>query len=175
MTSRRVLLKLFLSVPFLSWTRKMEDIDVLGCKIKRDRLYRVNEERMLFQWIKEEKKGIYSVGFMQVLSSLIYPLYAIKIKPVGTKVEYDGNLAVVESGKKVSTFPSPLSGVVVGVNHALEKDPSPIVSKPYESWIVKIESSNPEEIKRLKRAEDVIDVVKRTIISERIECLPKTH
>ena len=110
---------------------------------------------------------------MQVLSSLVYPLYAIKIKPVNTVVEYDGNLAVVESGKRVSTFPSPLSGKIVEANKVLEKDPSPIVSKPYDSWIVKIRADRPEELKRLKKAEDIAEKVKTIIIREKIECLPK--
>jgi glycine cleavage system H protein len=173
MISRRRLLGFLVSFPLLGRAKVMEDIDIKGCVIKRDRLYRVVEERMLFQWIKEEGRGVYSVGFMQVLSSLIYPLYAVKLKPVGTVVEYDGNLAVIESGKRVSTFPSPLSGKIVDVNSALERDPSPIISKPYESWLVKIRAERPEEIRRLKRAEDIVDTVRAIIIKERIDCLPK--
>lgn len=172
MISRRLLLSFFLSLPLLGRSRSM-DIDVLGCTIKKDRLYRVDEERMLFQWVKDEGSHIYSVGFMQLLSSLVYPLYSIRIKPINTVVEFDGNLAVVESGKRVSTFPSPLSGRILEVNKALEKDPSPIVSKPYESWIVKIKSENMEELKRLKRAEDIAETVRRIIIREKIECIPK--
>lgn len=172
MISRRFLFTFILSLPLMGRAKSM-DIEVLGCTIKRDRLYRVNEERMLFQWIKQEGDGVYSVGFMQVLSSLVYPIYAIKIKPVNTVVEFDGNLAVVESGKRVSTFPSPLGGVVVASNTYLEKEPSLIVSKPYESWVVKIRIDRQEELKRLKRAEEVVEVVRRVIIREKIECLPK--
>ena len=173
MTRRSLLLSIF-SLPFSLLARSMGDIDVLGCKIKRDRLYRINEERVIFQWVKEEKKGVYSIGFMQVLSSLIYPVYAVKIKPVGTVVEFDSNLAVIETGKRVSTFPSPLAGKIVEANLALEKDPSPIVSSPYEAWLVKIESSDNVSLKRLKSAEEVIDLVKQLIIKEKVQCPPKT-
>ncbi|MFN7065459.1 MAG: glycine cleavage system protein H [Aquificaceae bacterium] len=173
MISRRLFLSLLLYLPTLGKVRNM-DIVVSGCVIKRDRLYRVDEERMLFQWVKEEGFGIYSVGFMQVLSSLIYPLYAIRIKPPNTMVELDGNLAVIESGKRVSTFPSPLSGKIVEANKLLEKEPSNIISKPYESWIVKIKAEKKEELKKLKSAEEIVEIVKTIIIREKIECLPKS-
>lgn len=172
MISRRFFFSFLFSIPLIGRARIM-DIEVLGCIIKTDRLYRIDEERMLFQWVKDEGSGIYSVGFMQVLSSLIYPLYAIRIKPVNTQVEYNENLAVVESGKRVSTFPSPLSGMIVESNKGLEREPSHIISKPYESWIVKIKVERPEELKKLKKAEDIVETVRRIIVREKIECLPK--
>ncbi len=171
--TRRDLMSLFLSLPFVSWAKKMEDIDVLGCKIKRDRLYRVNEDRIIFQWVKQESKGVYSVGFMQVLSSMLYPLYSVKIKPVGTVVEFDSNLAVVETGKRVSTFPSPMGGRIVQVNKDVEKDPSRIINSPYSAWLVMIESEDEESIRGLKRAEDVVEAVRGVIIREKVDCLPK--
>ncbi len=173
MISRRDVLKFFLSSSLFSWAKKMEDIVIKGCVVKRDRLYRVNQDRMIFQWVKDEGKGIYSVGFMSILASLAYPLYSIKIKPVGTELEYDDNLAVIEAGKRVSTFPTPIGGKVVEINASLEKDPSPIVSNPYETWIVKIASSDVESLKRLKTADEIAKVVESIIIREGIECLPK--
>ncbi len=172
MISRRFTLKFLLSLPLLSWAKKMEDIVIKGCVIKKDRLYRVNEDRMVFQWVKEEK-GVYSIGFMSILASLVYPLYSVRIKPKGTVLEYDDNLAVVESGKKVSTFPTPLGGKIVEVNSTVEKDPSIIVNQPYESWLVKLESSDEESLKKLKKAEEIVERVKNVIIREGIECLPK--
>jgi len=172
MIDRRFLLK-FLSFSFLARANVEKDIDVLGCKLKRDRLYRINEDRMIFQWIKKEGKNIYSVGFTPILSALVYPLYSVKIKPVGTVVEYDGNLAVVEAGKRVSTFPSPLGGKIVDKNSKLEKDPSPLISDPYNAWLVKIEPEDTESLKRLKRAEEVVDTIRQVIIREQIECFPR--
>jgi len=169
MISRRFFLKI-LGISFFAEAKMEEEMDVLGCKLKKDRLYRINEERMLFQWVKEEGKELYSVGFMPILSALVYPLYSVKIKPVGTEVEYDGNLAVVEAGKRVSTFPSPLSGRIVDKNSQLEKDPSPIISNPYQSWLVKIESKDKESLRKLKRAEEIVDTVRKIIIREQIEC-----
>ncbi len=171
--TRRWFFSILLSLPFASMAKRMEDIDVLGCKIKTDRLYRVDEDRFLFQWVKKEKQNLYSVGFMQVLSSMLYPIYSIKIKPVGTIVEFDSNLAVIETGKKVSTFPSPLGGKIVEINKALEEKPDTVIISPYSSWLVKIESNDEVSLKRLKKASDVVETVRKFIIREKVECLPK--
>ena len=145
-------------------------LKVLGCSLWDDRLYRVEPYRMLFQWVKEEEKGIYSVGMASVLAALSYPLYSIRVKPVGTKLEFDDNLATVEAGKRIATFPTPLSGEVVEVNKRVVKDPEIINRKPYSSWIAKIKAVKPEEIKNLKRASEVLSVIREVIISEDIDC-----
>ena len=170
MISRRALLS-FLGLSLFARAKVEKDIEVLGCKLKRDRLYRINEERMIFQWVKEEGKHIYSVGFTPLLSALVYPLYSVRIKPVGTVVEYDGNLAVVEAGKKVSTFPSPLAGKIVDKNQRLEEDPSPLMNDPYSSWLVKIESRDEISLKKLQKAEEIVETIRKIIIREGIECL----
>ncbi len=87
---------------------------------------------------------------------------------MSAQVEFDGNFAVIESGKKAFAFPSPLSGKIVDSNKLLEENPSLIVSKPYESWIVKIKGENREELKRLKKAEEIVERIRAVIIKEKI-------
>lgn len=145
-------------------------LEVLGCSLWDDRLYRVEPHRMLFQWVKEEEKGVYSVGMASVLAALSYPLYSIRVKPVGTKLEFDDNLATVEAGKRIATFPTPLSGEVVEVNKKVLEDPEIINRKPYSSWIAKIRATKPEETMSLKRADEVLPVIREVIINEDVDC-----
>ncbi|WP_165438788.1 glycine cleavage system protein H [Aquifex aeolicus] len=145
-------------------------IDVLGCTLWTDRLYRVEPYRMLFQWVKDEGNGIYSVGMASILAALAYPLYSIKIKPVGTKLEYDEALAIIEAGKRVATFPTPLSGIVVDVNEEVIKNPELINKKPYSSWIAKLKATNLEEVKNLQSAKEIVKTVKDFIILEDVDC-----
>ncbi|AAC07113.1 glycine cleavage system protein H [Aquifex aeolicus VF5] len=135
-----------------------------------DRLYRVEPYRMLFQWVKDEGNGIYSVGMASILAALAYPLYSIKIKPVGTKLEYDEALAIIEAGKRVATFPTPLSGIVVDVNEEVIKNPELINKKPYSSWIAKLKATNLEEVKNLQSAKEIVKTVKDFIILEDVDC-----
>ncbi len=168
---RRDLLKALFLLPFISGRVSMgKDIKVLGCSLKGDRLYRIEPHRMLFQWVKEEGNGVYSVGMASLLASLSYPLYSIRVKPVGTKLSFDDNLATVEAGKRIATFPTPLSGEIVEVNQEVLKDPELINRKPYTYWIAKIKATKPEEFRNLKRAEEIEKVVREVIINEDIDC-----
>ncbi len=168
---RRDLLKALFLLPFLLGRISMgKDIKVLGCSLKGDRLYRIEPHRMLFQWVKEEGNGVYSVGMASLLAALSYPLYSIRIKPVGTKLSFDDNLATVEAGKRIATFPTPLSGEIVEVNQEVLKDPELINRKPYTYWIAKIKATKPEELGNLKRAEEIEKVVREVIINEDIDC-----
>jgi len=168
---RRDLLKALLLLPLLLGRVSMgKDIKVLGCSLKGDRLYRIEPHRMLFQWVKEEGNGVYSVGMASLLASLSYPLYSIRVKPVGTKLSFDDNLASVEAGKRIATFPTPLSGEIVEVNQEVLKDPGLINRKPYTYWIAKIKATKPEELRNLKKAEEIEKVVREVIINEDIDC-----
>ncbi|WP_457600336.1 glycine cleavage system protein H [Hydrogenivirga sp.] len=168
---RRDFIKTLLLLPvFYSKGAMGKDIDVLGCRLKTDRLYRVETHRMLFQWVKDEGGGIYSVGMVSVLAALTYPLYSVRVKPVGTKLEFDDNLATVEAGKRIATFPTPLSGEVVAVNEKAVKNPELINRKPYTYWIAKIKADKPEELKNLRKAQEVLGEIREVIINEDIDC-----
>jgi glycine cleavage system H protein len=168
---RRSFIKALLLTPiFFDRLVMGKDIKVLECTIKGDRLYRVEVHRMLFQWVKEEKKGIYSVGMMSLLAALTYPLYSIRVKPVGTVLEFDDNLATVEAGKRIATFPTPLSGKIVAINEEVLKDPELVNRKPYTYWIAKIKAHRPQELKNLRKAEEVIEEIREVIINEDIDC-----
>ncbi len=77
----------------------------------------------------------------------------IRVKPVGTKLEIDDNLATVEAGKRIATFPTPLSGTVHEISGEVIKNPQLINERPYTYWIAKVKATKPEELKLLKRAE----------------------
>ncbi len=166
---RRDFLKVIVLLPFVRAGPRTE-MRVKGCSVREDRLYRVEPYRGLFQWVKDEGGGVYSVGMMSVLAALSYPLYSIKIKPVGTVLEFDENLAVVEAGKKIATFPTPISGEVVEVNDQVVKNPEIVNRRPYSSWIAKLRATRPEEIRNLKRADEIVSEVEKFIVEEEVDC-----
>jgi glycine cleavage system H protein len=58
----------------------------------------------------------------------------------------------VESVKAVSDLYSPVSGTVTAVNEELKTAPDKINEKPHETWIIKVELSNPAEFNTLLEA-----------------------
>ncbi|HIQ30910.1 MAG TPA: glycine cleavage system protein H [Aquifex aeolicus] len=164
----------FLALTLLAFVRRgfalNKDLRVLGCSVKGDRLYRVETHRMLFQWVKHEGGDLYSVGMMSILAALTYPLYSVRVKPVGTELERDDNLATVEAGKRIATFPSPLSGRIEEINEEVVRDPKTVNVKPYSTWIVKIRAARAEELGELVGASEAAKRIKDVILEEDIDC-----
>lgn len=60
----------------------------------------------------------------------------------------------VESVKAVSDLFAPISGKVVKVNSTLEDSPEYVNEEPYDGgWMIQIEASAPEELKKLMSGE----------------------
>jgi glycine cleavage system H protein len=51
--------------------------------------------------------------------------------------------------KAVSDLFSPVTGTVTEVNEALKTEPDKVNSAPHETWIIKVELSNPAEYESL--------------------------
>jgi len=72
-------------------------------------------------------------------------IYMCRPKPVGSEVEQGRSIGVVELAKSIVAVKSPLSGVVVAVNEALEDSPELVHRSPYEAgWLVELAPSNLE-------------------------------
>ena len=62
-----------------------------------------------------------------------------EVKPKGTRVNFDDEIAVVETIKVNISFSSPVAGTVVEVNPAMDEAPEVINEDPYgEGWLVVI-------------------------------------
>ena len=71
----------------------------------------------------------------------------VELPAVGRKVKAGEACAVVESVKTASDIYSPLSGEVLEVNHAVEKDPAKVNGDPYgQGWFYKIRLANAAEL-----------------------------
>ena len=72
---------------------------------------------------------------------------------VDDEVTAGEDFGAVESVKAASDLISPVSGVVVEVNEALNDNPELINSDPYANWIIKVKLSDPSEAESLMDAE----------------------
>jgi len=68
---------------------------------------------------------------------------------VGDQVSANATFGSVESVKAVSDLYSPVSGTVTEVNEELKTAPDKINEAPHETWIIKVELSNPSELEKL--------------------------
>lgn len=83
------------------------------------------------------------------LGNVVY----VDMPDVDDEVTAGEDFGAVESVKAASDLISPVSGVVVEVNEALNDNPELVNSDPYENWIIKVLLSDAAEVENLMSAE----------------------
>jgi len=82
------------------------------------------------------------------LGNVVY----VDMPEVDDEVSAGEEFGAVESVKAASDLISPVTGVVVEVNEALEDQPELVNSDAYENWIIKVELSDKDELNNLMDA-----------------------
>ena len=71
---------------------------------------------------------------------------------IDDEVTIDEDFGAVESVKAASDLISPVSGIVVEVNEALENTPELLNKDAFGNWIIKVELSDKAELDKLMNA-----------------------
>ena len=90
------------------------------------------------------------------LGNVVY----VDMPEAGDEVTAGEEFGAVESVKAASDLISPVSGTVLEINEALEDSPELINEDAYENWIMKVELSDPEELKKLLSAAAYSEICK---------------
>lgn len=105
------------------------------------------------EWVKVEG-DIAIVGVTDFAQSEMGDITYVDMPDVDDEVVKDEEFGALESVKASSDLISPVSGVVVEKNEALEDAPELVNQDPYENWIIKVKMSDPEELNDLISAEE---------------------
>jgi len=109
-------------------------IDKFIFRVAKDRLY--NGEGV---WAKLDG-DLVKIGLSDFVQQRSGDVAFAEVKPEGTKLKYDDEVAVIETIKVDIAFSSPVSGTVVQVNPAMEEAPEAINEDPYgEGWIAALQ------------------------------------
>jgi glycine cleavage system H protein len=106
------------------------------------------------EWVAREGGNIVRIGITDFAQSELGDVIYLELPPVGNELTTDDPFGTVESVKAVSDLIAPVSGKVIEVNSSLVDEPGAINSEPYESWMVRVEMSNPAELDALMSAAD---------------------
>ncbi|NJN44322.1 MAG: glycine cleavage system protein GcvH [Anaerolineae bacterium] len=104
------------------------------------------------EWIRvEDNTGTIGISdyAQDQLSDVVYVEVSVG---EGDSVSKGDVIAAVESVKAASDVYSPVSGTITAVNETLADTPENINSAPYQSWMVKIDMSDPAELEGLMDA-----------------------
>ena len=132
-------------------------IDKFTFKVATDRFY--NPEGV---WAKPEGNRV-RIGLSDFLQQRSGDVAFAEVRPVGTRLTFGDEAAAIETIKVNISLSSPVSGVVVEVNPAMETAPEVINQDPYEEgWLALVEASGWEADRlRLLDAPAYLDVMKR--------------
>ncbi len=116
-------------------------LDKFTFRVVTDRLY--GRDGLWVFWIQPQGGKRVRVGLTDYLQQHSGDVAFVTVKPPGTQLQVGDDLADLETVKVVLELASPVSGVIVAVNDALELNPEFVNQSPYEKgWLAEIDATD---------------------------------
>lgn len=107
------------------------------------------------EWLRREADGTITVGITDHAQDLLGDVVYVELPEVGSIVEADQEIAVVESVKAASDVYAPISGEIVEINEELVDNPEWANEEPYgKAWFFKVKPTNPADYDNLMSADE---------------------
>ncbi len=130
-------------------------VDKFVFRVPADRRYAKSDV-----WAKREG-GRVRVGLTDFLQQKSGDVGFVDVKPIGTHLADEDELAAVETIKVDLVIPAPVAGTIVAVNEALAERPELVNGDPYgEGWIGEVEPSSWADFDALLDAETYLPQMK---------------
>ena len=101
-----------------------------------------------------------TIGITQIAADELTDITYVSLPKVGAKVTAGKPFGEIESVKATSDLYSGVTGEVIAVNEAVNKDPGMVNRDPYEgAWMIKVKLSSPASPDKLLSD---VDYLKRT-------------
>lgn len=137
-----------------------------GELILEDRLYTETHE-----WIKKVGEKRFQIGITDYAQYHLKDIYVVDLPKTGEDIKQSQAWGMIESEKGASELVSPVSGKVVATNQdnfgdiSGTEEPSPtavryggdlynINKKPYETWLIEVETEDESQLTKLLSHED---------------------
>jgi len=110
------------------------------------------------EWLRLDDQ-IAVVGITDFAQNQLSDLTFVELPEVGTIVEAEDEVAVLESVKAATDVYAPIAGEIIEVNMALEDTPEMVNNTPYDQgWLFKIKFVKEEDVDDLMSAEEYDDL-----------------
>lgn len=107
------------------------------------------------EWLRREADGTITVGITDHAQDLLGDVVYVELPEVGSIVEADQEIAVVESVKAASDVYAPISGEIVEINEELVDNPEWTNEEPYgKAWFFKVKPANVGDYDNLMSADE---------------------
>ena len=113
------------------------------------------------EWIRVEGNKGY-VGISDYAQHAMGDVVFVELPELDAAFKKDDNIATIESVKAVSDVYSPVSGIVVEINEALEDEPAAINEDPYnKGWVFAIELEDASQLDALMSDSEYEEFIKK--------------
>jgi len=111
------------------------------------------------EWVRAEG-NIATIGITDFAQSQLGDIVYLDVPTVGQTMERGEVFGSIEAVKTVSDAILPVSGKVIELNAELDAHPELVNSDPYgRGWIVRVQMSDPSQVKSLLTAEDYKKII----------------
>jgi glycine cleavage system H protein len=90
-----------------------------------------------------------TIGITDYAQSSLGDIVFVDVPKIGDPVTANAVFGSVESVKAVSDLYSPVSGTIIAINEELKNSPDQINEAPHDTWIIKVEVSDPSQFNAL--------------------------
>lgn len=105
------------------------------------------------EWLRQDGDEV-TIGITEHAQELLGDMVYVELPREGEAFEAGATLGVVESVKAASDFYAPVSGVVTGVNHAVNDNPALVNTEPFGAgWLVRLKPQDSGEMEALMNAD----------------------
>mgnify|MGYP001171604206 FL=1 len=102
------------------------------------------------EWALFGKDDVVVIGITDYAQNQLGDIIFIEFPKIGEHISSGDIFGEIEAVKTVSELYAPISGSIIEVNIALEENPDLVNNDPFGGgWIIKINSTNPDEKKTL--------------------------
>jgi glycine cleavage system H protein len=111
------------------------------------------------EWVRVEQDGTVTVGISDHAQDLLGDIVFVELPDIGTQMNAEDEVAIVESVKAASDVYSPISGEIIEVNELLIDNPETINESPYsDGWFYKIQPDDLDDTNELLSPEEYGEV-----------------
>ncbi|NWG16039.1 MAG: glycine cleavage system protein H [Chloroflexi bacterium] len=143
---------------------------VNGCDIPEN-LYYFLEKHC---WALPVESGKVRVGVTVVATKMAGNLTAVtpRSKKIGGELERGKSIGTMESSKYVGPIPTPVTGILAGVNEAIKDNPNLVVADPYgKGWIAEFDVPDWEAQKtELLTGQAAVEAYKQFMAEQGFSC-----
>lgn len=98
------------------------------------------------QWIQYEE-GLLAIGLSEEAFEEFSKISDFQLPQEGESIEAEQAFGEAETDEGPLDLYSPINGTVVEINSMVIENPDSLCEDPSESWLIKVEPDNPEDLK----------------------------